>query len=247
MEIKILKNSEDLGKQAAVDALVLLNDILQKKGSATIVVATGASQFNMLKHLTADKNIDWSKITMFHLDEYIGIPETHPASFRKYLRERFVTPVKTLKEVNLIQGDAKDPNAECERLSKKIALHEIDLLFAGYGENSHLAFNDPPADFETTKPYIVVTLDDACRKQQMGEGWFPTLNDVPSQAISMSIHQIMKAKHIICCVPDKRKAEAVKNCHEKGISNQYPASILQKHPSCIVYLDVDSASLLSKK
>ena len=247
MKINIFKTSEELGKKAAADASVIIKRVLQEKNYATIVVATGASQFNMLKHLTADTSIDWSKISMFHLDEYIGLSDTHPASFRKYLIERFVNPVKNLKEVNLIQGDAADASQECKRLSEKISKHEIDVLFCGFGENSHIAFNDPPADFETEQAYIIVNLDEACRKQQMGEGWFPTLNDVPTKAISMSVKQIMKAKNIICCVPDKRKAEAVKNCIDRGISNIYPASMLQKHPHCTYYFDIDSASLLSNK
>ena len=247
MNIQIFKTSEELGAKAAAEAAVILKKVISEKGKATIVVATGASQFNMLKNLTTDTSIDWSKVTMFHLDEYIGLPDTHPASFRKYLKERFINPVKNLKEVNLINGDAPDAAAECKRLGDKISKHEIDILFCGFGENSHLAFNDPPADFTTTEPYIVVDLDEACRKQQMGEGWFPTINDVPAKAISMSINQIMKAKHMICCVPDKRKADAVKHCIDGEITNKYPASILQKHADCRYYFDTDSASLLNRK
>ena len=181
---------------------------------------------------------------MFHLDEYIGLPVTHPASFRKYLQERFLSKVAPLKAVYLVNGET-DAKAECERLGDLIMNHPIDTALVGIGENGHLAFNDPPADFETEQPYIIVELDEACRKQQFGEGWFKSIDDVPRQAISMSIKQIMKAKHIVCSVPDERKAMAVKNSLEQPVSNLYPASILQLHPNCVCYLDKSSVSLLS--
>ena len=181
---------------------------------------------------------------MFHLDEYIGIPETHPASFRKYLKERLVDVVQP-GTVHLLNGESDNPQVECNRLNQIISQHQIDVAFVGIGENGHLAFNDPPADFETEDPYIVVELDEACRLQQVGEGWFNGLDDVPTHAISMSIHQIMKSKTIICTVPDERKAEAVRNCLYGEITPMYPASILQNHPDCTVYLDAGSASLLT--
>ena len=181
---------------------------------------------------------------MFHLDEYIGLPITANASFRKYLKERFIEKVPPLKAAHLINGEA-DADKECERLGDLIRKHPIDVALVGIGENGHLAFNDPPADFETEEPYIVVELDEACRKQQLGEGWFNTLEDVPQQAISMSIKQIMKSKYIICSVPDSRKAIAVKNTLTQPVSNFYPASILQLHPDCTFYLDQESASMLS--
>jgi len=180
---------------------------------------------------------------MFHLDEYIGLSITHPASFRKYLQERFISKVN-LKNVYLINGEA-NPQQACEKLGELILQHPIDVALVGIGENGHLAFNDPRADFETEEPYIIVELDDACRQQQMNEGWFNSIDDVPQKAISMSIKQIMKSKNIICSVPDKRKAAAVKNCLENSVSNLCPASILQAHKNCIIYLDKDSASLLS--
>jgi len=180
------------------------------------------------------------------LDEYVDLPVTHPASFRKYLGERFISKVPLLKAAYLIDGEA-NPENECKRLGKIIAQHPIDVALAGIGENGHLAFNDPPADFETEEPYIVVQLDEACKQQQMGEGWFQSINEVPPEAISMSIRQILKAKNIVCSVPGKRKAMAVKNCVEQPVSNLYPASILQNHSNCTLYLDTDSASLLTER
>ena len=180
---------------------------------------------------------------MFHLDEYLGLPITHPASFRKYLKERFLDQVTELKAYHLIDGE-KDPAEETNRLNALITKSPIDVAMVGIGENGHLAFNDPPADFDIETPYLVVNLDVACRQQQFGEGWFPTLEDVPTKAISMSIKQIMKAKKIICSVPDERKAKAVKACLENEVSPQFPASILQQHADCDIYLDEAAASLL---
>ncbi len=228
---------------AATAASTKLREAINTSGHASFIVATGASQFDFLIALTADTAIDWTKTTMFHLDEYIGIPETHPASFRKYLQERLVNIVQ-LGTVHFLNGEVDDPQAECDRLNQIILQHRIDVAFVGIGENGHLAFNDPPADFETEDPYIVVELDAACRLQQVGEGWFNGLDDVPTHAISMSIRQIMKSETIICTVPDERKAEAVRNCLHGKITPMHPASILQKHPDCMVYLDAGSASLL---
>ena len=235
-----------MGKAAAEEAARILIDAIREKGEATFIAATGASQFEFLENLTNISSIDWSKTTMFHLDEYIGFPETHPASFRKYLKEKVINKVH-LGNVYLIKGDAKSPELECERLGKIIKQKEIDVAFIGIGENGHLAFNDPPADFDTTKPYLVVELDDACRKQQLGEGWFKSLDEIPRQAISMSIKQIMKSKNIICTVPDSRKAQAIKDCLEGDISPNHPASILRNHKSVFLFLDKDSAELLKKK
>ena len=235
-----------MGKAAAEEAARILIDAIREKGEATFIAATGASQFEFLENLTNISSIDWSKTTMFHLDEYIGFPETHPASFRKYLKEKVINKVH-LGNVYLIKGDAKSPELECERLDKIIKQKEIDVAFIGIGENGHLAFNDPPADFDTTKPYLVVELDDACRKQQLGEGWFKSLDEIPRQAISMSIKQIMKSKNIICTVPDSRKAQAIKDCLEGDISPNHPASILRNHKSVFLFLDKDSAELLKKK
>lgn len=218
---------------------------LRERGEVHIIVATGASQFEMLEALTREAGIDWAKVTVFHLDEYVGLPIDHPASFRKYLKERFEDrlpgPVRAFHYIN---GE-EDAAAECERVGTLISNAPIDVAFVGIGENGHLAFNDPPADFDTGSPYLVVDLDEDCRKQQFGEGWFPTLDAVPGKAISMSVRQIMKSGAIICTVPDERKAEAVRKAVEGEVSPKVPASILQEHGDCRLYLDGPAASLLS--
>lgn len=246
MKISISTTPAGLGEQAGKAAAQLIKETLSTKGAANIILATGTSQFETIKQLLAEPGIDWNKVTMFHLDEYIGLPITHPASFRKYLKERFIANVPALKAAHLINGEG-DAKKECDRLGKLITESPIDVALVGIGENGHLAFNDPPANFDTEEPYIVVELDEACRKQQLGEGWFKSMDEVPRQAISMSIKQILKSKHIICSVPDQRKAVAVKNSIEQPVSNLFPATALQLHPDCTCYLDVDSASLLSKK
>ena len=244
MEIVISRDVSQLGKEAGTNAARAIRYAISERGIANIILATGTSQFETLNQLISEEEIDWSKVVMFHLDEYIGLPITHPASFRKYLKERFIAKVPPLKAAFLIDGE-NDPVAECDRLSKLISKHPIDVALVGIGENGHLAFNDPPADFDVEKPYIVVDLDDQCVQQQFGEGWFPSINDVPRKAISMSVKQIMKSKHIVCSVPDARKAVAVKNTVENQVSNIYPASILQTHQHCTIYLDPLSASLLT--
>lgn len=244
MTLSIFSTSEEMGKAAGKRAAEILRNAIQEKGYANIILATGASQFDVVKQILSEKDIAWDKVTMFHLDEYIGLPISHPASFRKYLLDRFINVIEpSFKKVVLINGE-ENGEEECQRLGELIKEYPIDLAFVGFGENGHLAFNDPPADFETEKPYIVVDLDDACRQQQFGEGWFSSLDAVPKQAISMSIKQIMKTKHLICSVPDTRKAEAAKNCMNGEISNLHPASILQQHPSCEYFLDQNAASLL---
>lgn len=242
----VYKTKDEMGTAAAAKGAELIKSAIAQRGCANIIVATGASQFEMLTSLIRQKGIDWSKVTSFHLDEYIGISSEHPASFRKYLKERFVDPLSGLKKFHYVEGDSGDAQKECERLGKLISQYPIDVAFVGIGENGHLAFNDPPADFETEKPYLVVQLDEACRKQQLGEGWFASLEEVPDQAISMSIRQIMKSGALIVTVPDKRKAEAVKGAVEGAVNNMCPSSILQKHGECHLYLDTDSASLLTE-
>lgn len=241
METIISHNAGELGIKAAMTGAVLIRKVIAVRGEANIIVATGASQFEMLSALVKE-NIDWTKVTGFHLDEYIGLPESHPASFRKYLRERFAG-LLPLKKFNYVNGEA-EPREECSRLGKLISDHPVDVAFVGIGENGHLAFNDPPADFQTDDPYIVVNLDDACRRQQLGEGWFTTLDEVPHTAISMSIRQIMKSKAIICTVPDKRKAEAVRQSLKGPVSPDIPASVLREHNNAWLFLDEDSSSLL---
>ena len=242
METIISANPKELGQKAARRGADLIRKAILERGEANIIVATGASQFEMLAALVKEE-IDWQKVTAFHLDEYIGLAATHPASFRKYLKERFVDKVP-LRSFIYVNGD-DDPVNECYRLGRIISEHQIDVAFVGIGENGHLAFNDPPADFETDDPYIIVNLDDACRRQQMGEGWFPTMRDVPARAISMSIKQIMKSKAIICTVPDLRKADAVKKTVEEPVSPVVPATVLRDHEAAWLYLDKESASLLS--
>lgn len=244
MQKYVFESKDKVGAAAAKHAACKIQQAIEQRNEANVILATGASQFEMLQYLIK-ADLDWSKVNMFHLDEYVGMPDTHPASFRKYLKERFVEQVGSLKSAHFVLGDAADPQAECRRLGAIIAKHPIDAALVGIGENGHLAFNDPPADFETEEPFIVVTLDTACRRQQMGEGWFATLEDVPLQAISMSIKQIMKSKSIVVTVPDERKAHAVRQTLLGEISPMRPASILQKHPDCVLFMDRPAASLLS--
>ncbi|PZX64660.1 glucosamine-6-phosphate deaminase [Hydrotalea sandarakina] len=243
MNIHILTNKNILGVYAGENAAESIKKAIKSNGTANIILATGSSQFETLNYLIADKEIEWSKVRMFHLDEYIGINQYHKASFRKYLIERFLNKVSPLMETILINGE-NDALEECKRISNLIMKYSIDVALVGIGENGHLAFNDPPADFETEKPFLIVNLNNECKQQQVNEGWFNELNEVPNQAISMSIKQIMKSKKIICSVPDKRKAIAVEHCIKNQVSNLFPASILQLHPSCDIYLDYDSASNL---
>ena len=245
MKINIYNDPYELGKAAGIAAAQLIREAIKVKDAANIILATGTSQFEALNQLIAEEGIEWSKVVMFHLDEYIGLPIIHAASFRKYLQERFLSKVPPLKAAYLINGET-DPATECERIGNLISKHPIDVALVGIGENGHLAFNDPPADFETEQPYIIVELDEQCRKQQLGEGWFTSFEEVPHRAISMSIKQILKSKHIICSVPDERKTLAVKNSLEQPISNLYPATILQLHEHCTCYLDKDSAALLTR-
>ena len=246
METFIYETAGQMAAAAAENAAEAIREAIGSRGGANIILATGASQMEMLGNLVAAGKIDWSKVTMFHLDEYIGLEEGHPASFRKYLQERFVNKVGTLKAVHFIDGTAVDPEAECRRLGELIEAHPIDAAMIGIGENGHLAFNDPPADFETEEPFIVVELDDACKRQQLGEGWFSMLEQVPRQAVSMSIRQICKSRRLIVTVPDERKAEAVKNAVQGPVTPWCPASILQQHENCRVFLDAAAASLLGQ-
>lgn len=242
---RILPDKQALGAEAAALGARAIREALARDGQATIVVATGASQFDTLTHLVAADGIDWSKVTAFHLDEYVGLSEAHPASFRRYLRERFVAPLGGKVAFVPVAGEG-DPERETRRLNELITGRRIAVCFAGFGENCHLAFNDPPADFETEEPYIVVTLDEACRRQQFGEGWFPSLEDVPERAISMSIRQILKSELIVLSVPDERKAQATRDALEGPVSPLHPASILQTHENTALFLDPPAASLLTR-
>lgn len=243
MNVLCCRDPKHLGQIAAADGAKALKAALAEKEEVTILVATAPSQFPTMESLIETPDIDWSRVTAFHLDEYIGLSIEHPASFRKILKERFVSRLP-FKEFNYVNGEAADPQKECDRLGELISRHTIDVAFIGIGENAHLAFNDPPADFETTRSYLVVTLDEACRRQQLGEGWFPTLDAVPTQAISMSVSQILKSRRIICSVPDERKAQAVQQSVEGPVTPNVPASILQQHAGCTIYVDVAAASKL---
>jgi glucosamine-6-phosphate deaminase len=245
MKVTVSEHSIASGRLAGGEAARLIRKAIAQNGQANIILATGTSQFETLTQLI-NEDIDWGKVVMFHLDEYIGLPDSSPASFRKYLKERFLAKVPGLQQVYLVNGEG-DSAAECDRLGEIIARHPIDVALVGIGENGHLGFNDPPADFETEAAFIVVSLDEACRKQQFGEGWFGTLGDVPRQAITMSIQQIMRSKHIICSVPDSRKAVAVYHSVEGPVGNLHPASILQLHPDCACFLDMASSALLTGK
>jgi len=243
MQIKVFPDKLPLASAAAKDAAQAIRFALQSRGSARIIAATGASQFEFLEELAKAPDIDWKQVEMFHLDEYIAIPTTHPASFRRYLRERLIDKVG-LTRYHLLDGEG-DPAKTIAQTSAEIRKAPIDIAFVGVGENGHLAFNDPPADFETDAAYIVVELDEACRRQQLGEGWFKSLEDVPRRAISMTVRQILKAKQILCIVPDARKAAAVAKCFQGEISPEAPASILRTHSNTTVYLDKNSAALLN--
>lgn len=237
MKVIVSENANELGAAAAKSAADYLSDIISKNGYARIVVSTGASQLPMFERLI-EENVDWSKVEMFHLDEYIGLPETHIASFRKYLKERFISKV-SLKSACFVDGIPENIPALSERLTER----PVDLGLIGIGENGHIAFNDPPADFDTKESYIIVNLDDKCKNQQVGEGWFADLNDVPNQAISMTVYRIMQSKKIISAVPYAVKAQAVKKTLESEVTPDIPATILKTHPDWELYLDKDSAFL----
>ena len=246
IDIRLHDSKQDNADAAAAFGAAAIRETIAARGAANIVIATGASQFEMLEALVAAPGIDWSKVTAFHLDEYIDMPETHPASFRKYLKERFTGKLPTLGAFHFIAGDAPDLDAELARINALLDAHPIDVMFAGIGENGHLAFNDPPADFESTIAYKVVQLEERCRRQQFGEGWFPTFDDVPTEAISMTVQRIVSARVIVLTVPDERKAEAARHVLEGPVTNMWPGSILQQHPDCHAFLDRAAASQLTK-
>jgi glucosamine-6-phosphate deaminase len=244
LEVVVRETKVDSGRLAAERGAASIRDAIRARGEAFIILATGASQFELLEALVAQRDIDWGRVEGFHLDEYVGLPITHGASFRRYLRERFVDRVRpSLRAFHYIDGEG-DIGSECARLGRRISANRIDVAFIGIGENGHLAFNDPPADFTTEDPYIVVDLDEACRRQQTGEGWFATIDAVPRRAISMSIRQILKSRTIVVTVPDARKANAVRASLEGPITPEVPASILRTHADMHIYLDRASAALL---
>jgi glucosamine-6-phosphate deaminase len=238
--VKVFEDKLSLSRAAAEHAASALIRAIHDHKGARIIVATGASQLDFLEALTKRENIDWRRVEMFHLDEYIGLSITHPASFRKYLLDHLIHKTG-ITQFHLLDGNGNLREAIL-RTGKALSAAPVDVAFVGIGENGHLAFNDPPADFQTDEPYLIVNLDEACRWQQVGEGWFADLSEVPRQAISMSVRQIMKAREMIVVVPDARKAQAVKLCFEGEISPMAPASILRTHSNATVYLDKDSAS-----
>lgn len=242
MAVKVFDTPDILGEKAAEHIAASINSAIKETGGARIVLSTGASQFCMFKPLVK-QDVDWSKVEMFHLDEYVGITEEHKASFRKYLKEKF-TQVVPLKAAYFVNGEG-DAAENIKWLSGELAKKPVDLGVIGIGENSHIAFNDPPADFETEESYIIVNLDDDCKRQQVREGWFPTMDDVPKQAISMSPHRIMRCREIVSVVPYEVKAKAVKWTLEQDVSPRYPATLLKTHPAWTLYLDRDSASLVT--
>lgn len=242
MVIKIYEDKTSLGRAAAEQAAASLRNAIQESGRARIIAATGASQFEFLDALTTMPAIEWPRVEMFHLDEYVGLPASHPASFRKYLLERLINKTGITK-YHFLDGEGDVP-AVVRRVSAELTAAPIDIAFVGIGENGHLAFNDPPANFQTEEPYIIVDLDEPCRRQQVGEGWFGNLSEVPKRAMSMSARQILKAREILCVVPDARKAQAVKSCLEGEVRPLAPASILRTHPNTTVFLDKLSSALL---
>lgn len=243
MTIRTYVDRATLSLAAARRAAQAIRDAIGARGAARIIAATGASQFEFLDALTQAPGIDWTRVEMFHLDEYVGLPASHAASFRRYLRERLIDRTG-ITRAHLLDAE-RDADEAADRVGRELMRAPIDVAFVGIGENGHLAFNDPPADFETERPYLVVALDEACRRQQVGEGWFASIADVPARAVSMSVRQILKSHEIICVVPDARKAEAVRACFEGDVSPMAPASILRTHPNTTVYLDRDSAALLA--
>ena len=244
MLIRVFSDRKSLGQAAAEQAATAIRHAIAERGRARIIAATAASQREFLDALTRAAGIDWTKVEAFHLDEYIGLPVTHPGSFRKMLLEQLVRKTG-IKNYHLLDGDASDPGQVVRRVGEQLASAPIDIAFLGIGENGHIAFNDPPCDFDTEDPYIIVSLDEACRQQQVGEAWFADISQVPKRAISMSARQILKTREILAVVPGTQKAQAVKACFEGAIRPMAPASILRTHSNATVYLDKDSASLLS--
>lgn len=244
MLLRVFNDKVSLGRAAAEQASTTIRRALAKNGQARIVAATGAAQFEFLEALTSTPQIDWSKVEAFHLDEYIGLPASHPGSFQKFLIDNLASKTG-ISNFHYLDGNASDLPSTVREVSRQLTAAPIDIAFLGIGENGHIAFNDPPADFTTEEPYLIVNLDEACRRQQVGEAWFADISQVPERAISMSAQQILKAQELLVVVPDQRKARAVKACLEGEISPMAPASILRRHPNVTVYLDKNSASQLS--
>jgi glucosamine-6-phosphate deaminase len=243
MVIKVFEDKDSLAKAAAEQAASAIRTAVRERGVVRVVAASAMSQFEFLAALTATPDVPWKHVELFHLDEYIGLPMTHAASFCKFLQEHLISKTG-ITRLHLLNG-ADDPAKVIESANRAISAAPIDVAFVGIGENGHIAFNDPPADFETEEPFLVVNLDEACRRQQVGEGWYKNISEVPKQAISMSVRQVMKANEILAVVADSRKAQAVKACFDGEISAMAPSSILRTHRNTTVYLDKNSAALLN--
>ena len=244
MTLRILETPGLLGRAAAEKTAAVLNEAIEKNGRARLLMSTGASQFETIEHLRGQR-VDWAKVELFHLDEYIGIDDSHPASFVKYLRERFVRNDIPLKHAYFLNGGG-DPARVIAEMSAQIKKAPVDAALIGIGENGHIAFNDPPADFDTAEAFIIVKLDEACKRQQVREGWYAKLSDVPKYAVTMTVSQIMDSRAIISAVPHSQKAEAVRNTLEGETSSRVPASILKTHGNWSLYLDKNSAALLNR-
>lgn len=243
MLVKLFPDKLTLAHAVAAQAATAIQRAISDRGRARIIAATGTSQLEFLHALTQTPSIEWQKVEMFHLDEYIGLPATHPASFRKFLTDYLIRPTG-MPHVHFLGGDASDLSPVMCEAGAQLASAPVDIAFLGIGENGHIAFNDPPADFKTEEPYIIVNLDEACRRQQVGEGWFDDISQVPRQAISMSPRQILKADELVVIAPDQRKAAAVQRALEGEITPDAPASILRLHPNATLHLDTASASKL---
>ena len=242
MEIRLCETPAALGTSAARHTAFLLNQAICEHGAARLLLSTGASQFDTLAALV-EAPVEWEKVEMFHLDEYVGIAPDHPASFQKYLRERFVERVP-LKKAHFVDGDP----GSIARLTQEIRSAPVDVGLIGVGENTHIAFNDPPADFDTDEAYILVELDETCKRQQCGEGWFDAVEHVPAQALSMTVRQIMRCRHIVSCVPYGVKAKAVRRMLTESVNNLTPATMLRRHPNMVLYVDRDSfAQMLARE
>ena len=245
MQVRIFPNSDALAHVAAHEAAALIRAAVQRNGHARIVVATGNSQVAMMAKLVVLPDIPWAQVEAFHLDEYVGLPATHPASFRFWIRTRFEEKVRP-GVVHYLEGDAADLDAELERYAALLAAGPLDLAFIGIGENGHIAFNDPPvADFLDPLRVKRVPLDEMCRLQQVGEGHFSNLAAVPKEAVTFTCSQLMAAENLVCSVPDLRKSNAVKDSLEGPLSEACPGSLLRVHPRATLYLDTESASKLS--
>jgi len=240
VQIEVYRASAQMARAAATKAADALRNAIAERGRAVVVFAAASSQMQFLDFLLDEPDVEWDKTVLFQLDEYIGVDASHPASFRKFLDERVILRVRP-GTVHLIRGEEAESQQECDRLNELIGGYDVDLALVGIGENGHLAFNDPPADFEEEAAYAIVDLDETCRAQQANEGWFDSVADVPKIAISMTIKQIMRARVIVCTVPDARKEKAVRECLTGDVSPMLPASMLQQHGDVYIYLDAPSA------